>query len=188
MKRSCKTCGKPWQVDSFEADWCRSRNTALPRECASCRADKRKLEGAQLVCGKCEAEFSWPKELDLYASRFGWKRPHRCPGGCDGDHEQVRRFRGDMLAIGPVWLRVVAGFDIDAEPLPEQTPEQRARDTKVPRLEDLFKDLGSGMSMPGFGDLPSRPVVDEPTPPPVDYLPPEKLPSAESLFFFAKEK
>lgn len=187
MNRSCKSCGDTWKVDPFEADWCRSRNTALPRSCPSCRADKRKLVGKEITCSKCSTVFPWPKELALYAAMYGWKEPPRCPGGCEHDLDQVRRFRGDMYAIGPVWLRVVEGVDLDADPAGE--PEEDERERKVPKLEDLFKNLGSGLSSPGYGDLPARPPKPEPEPTvdPKDDLPPEKLPSPESLFSFKKK-
>lgn len=189
MNRSCKSCGNTWQVDPFEADWARSKNTALPRICPSCRADKRKLVDSQITCSKCDAVFAWPKEMALYAARFGWKDAHRCPGGCGGDREQIKRFRGDMYAIGPVWLRQVEGIDVDAEPVAELTPEERKREAKVPKLEDLFKNLGSGMGGPGFGDLPPRPTPEPTaTPKQEDDLPPENVPSPDSLFSFGKKK
>jgi len=186
VNRSCKSCGNSWQVDPIEADWSRSKNTALPRNCPSCRADKRKLVDSTITCSKCETAFAWPKELALFAAMFGWKPAHRCPGGCGGDLEQVKRFRGDMYAIGPVWLRQVKGIDLDAAPVEELTPEQRARAAKVPKLEDLFKDLGSGMGGPSFGDLPHRGAPAAPEKPAEDDLPPENLPSPDSLFSFKK--
>ncbi len=188
MERSCKSCGDTWKVDPFEADWCRAHNTALPRSCPSCRADKRKLAGKEIMCSKCSTVFPWPKELVLYAAMFGWKEPHRCPGGCEGEHDQVRRFRGDMYAIGPVWLRNVRGFDLDAAP--EEAPTAEEREAKVPKLEDLFKGLGSGMSAPSYGDLPPRPQTEK-KPDPMsglrDELPAEKVPSPDSLFSFKKK-
>ncbi len=187
MKRSCKSCGTAWTVDPFEADWSRSRNTALPRACPACRADNRKLVGTEVACTRCGTVFSWPKELVLYAAMYGWKEPTRCPGGCEEDVSQVRRFRGDMLAIGPVWLRAVKGIDLDADPDIEPTAEER--EAKIPKLEDLFRGLGSGMSAPSYGDLPPRThrPEHEPPPPPQDELPAERVPSPESLFSFKKK-
>lgn len=187
MKRSCKKCGEDWVVDPTEAEFYRAKSTAVPRVCTSCRAEARKFEDTSLTCSKCESAFAWPKELTLYATMFEWKEPHRCPGGCEGDLEQLKRFRGDMYAIGPVWLRVVKGIDIDAEPAPELTPEQQLRETKVPKLDELFKGLGSGMSGgPGFGDLPGRtPSREEAAAAKAkeeDDLPPENVPSPDSLF------
>lgn len=191
MKRTCKKCSQDWVVDPVEAEFFRGKGTAVPRVCTSCRAEMRKFDDTTLVCSRCETEFSWPKELALYATMFEWKEPHRCPGGCDGDRSELKRFRGDMYAIGPVWLRIVEGIDIDAEPAPELTPEQKLRETKVPKLDELFKGLGSGMSGgPGFGDLPP------PTPSreqaaarkPADDLPPENLPSPDSLFSSFKKR
>lgn len=186
MKRSCKKCGEDWVVDPTEAEFFRSKGTAVPRVCTSCRAKSRSFEDTTIDCAKCDASFEWPKELALLGTMFGWKQPHRCPGGCGGDTEQLKRFRGDMYVIGPVWLRMVKGIDIDAEPLPELTPEQQLRETKVPKLDELFKGLGSGMSGgPGFGDLPGRtPSLEEMAAKAKqeDDLPPENLPSPDSLF------
>ena len=182
MNRTCKKCGQDWVIDPLEAELFRSRGTGVPRVCTSCRALARKFEDKNIVCSKCEAEFAWPKELALYASMFDWKEPHRCPGGCNGDLEEVRRFRGDMYSIGPVWLRIVRGIDLDAVPERELTPEQQLRATKVPKLDDLFKGLGSGMSGgPNFSEL-STPAAESPRTEPEDDLPPEILPSPESLF------
>ncbi|MCO4772319.1 MAG: hypothetical protein KDA24_19955 [Deltaproteobacteria bacterium] len=185
VKRTCKKCSEEWVADPVEADFFRGKGTSVPRICTSCRAESRKFQDAVLACSKCETEFAWPKEMALYATMFDWKEPHRCPGGCDGDRSEIRRFRGDMYAVAPVWLRKVEDIDLDAEPPPDLTPEQRLREVKVPKLDELFKGLGSGMSGgPSFGDLPRRSSLDDAvlTPKEEDDLPPENLPSPESLF------
>lgn len=182
MKRTCKKCGEDWVIDPIGAEFFRGKGTGVPRVCTSCRATSRKFEDTTLVCGMCESEFSWPKELGLYATMLDWKAPHRCPGGCNDDREELKQFRGDMYAIGPVWLRVVEGIDLDAAPSRELTAEQQLRETKVPKLDELFKGLGSGMSTPTFeGNITGAPSIDAPRSPPDD-LPPEDLPSPDSLF------
>ena len=180
--RPCKSCGQDWVPDPLEAEFFRKNGTAVPRVCTSCRAAKRKLTDGTLSCQKCGIDFAWPKEMALYASMFEWKEPHRCPGGCVGDRSEIKRMRGDMYAIGPVWLRVVEGVDIDAEPAEELTPEQQLRATPVPKLDDLFKGLGSGMSSPSFENLSGRSSVEPEPASGGDDLPPENLPSPDSLF------
>ncbi len=188
MTRTCKKCGEDWVIDPIEAELFRSKASGVPRVCTSCRALARNFLDVQLPCSKCDTQFAWPKELALYASMFDWKEPHRCPGGCNGDLEEVKRFRGDMYAIGPVWLRRVRGIDLDAAPVEELTPEQQLRATKVPRLDDLFRGLGSGMSGgPNFSELSSNSggsnsPSDTNRPAPADDLPRENLPSPDSLF------
>lgn len=182
MKRTCKKCDENWVIDPIGAEFFRGKATGVPRVCTSCRATSRSFEDTSLRCEKCETQFSWPKELALYATMFDWKEPCRCPGGCNGEREEMKRFRGDMSAIGPVWLRVVENIDLDAAPSRELTTEQQLRETKIPKLDDLFKGLGSGMSTPTFeGNITGTPSarLSKPTP---DELPPEILPSPDSLF------
>lgn|GEM_PF-5846899 len=183
MNRPCRKCGQDWEIDPIEAELFRSGGTAIPRVCTSCRALARDFADTTITCSKCETDFAWPKELALYASMFDWKEPHRCPGGCDGDLEEVKRFRGDMYAIGPVWLRLVKGVDLGAAPLEDLSPDQQLRATKIPKLDDLFKGLGSGISTPSFGGIPSGTPSRERVPAITnDDLPPENLPSPDSLF------
>ena len=189
MNRICKTCGSEWVIDLIEAEWARGQGTAMQRVCPSCRADKRGLQKATLTCDLCAQPFAWPKELALYASMFEWPTPTTCPAGCGGDLAVARELRGDKLAMAAVWLRVVRKIDLDAPPPLDLTPEQQLRATKVPKLEDLFRGLGSGMSTPSFGELPSGTPAGDARRPSEDVvaasrddLPRESVPSPDSLF------
>ena len=157
VARHCKQCTAAFQVTEIEQDWCRNQGVSLPRLCLSCRADRRGLQNETRVCGDCGGDFVYPRELALLVMTLSWEAPGFCLAACT-------RGTNQEAATNSSQLELVGLLEAISAPVVVSPTEASFRPTQP---EDLFRsDIGTR----------KEETTEEPA------LPPEDLPSPDSLF------